>query len=159
MKRILLAVSLGLILVGCGQPKPAAPAAAPAATAPQPPPSLPRTAAPAGASVSIASPADGDVVSSPVLVRFAAEGMTVVPAGDFRPDSGHHHLLINTGLPADLGQPLPMDEKHLHYGQGQTEAQLTLPPGQHTLQLVLGDGNHVPHDPPVVSAPITITVQ
>ncbi|MCL4720596.1 MAG: DUF4399 domain-containing protein [Gammaproteobacteria bacterium] len=161
MNRILPIALLSLGLVACGQQKPGTPADAPAATAPAPAPAaaLPRTPSPAGASVAIVSPADGDVVTSPFRVSFAAEGMSVVPAGDFTPDSGHHHLLIDTGLPADLSQPLPKDGQHLHFGLGQTETEVTLPPGQHTLQLLLGDGNHVPHDPPVLSAPITITVQ
>jgi hypothetical protein len=120
---------------------------------------MPRTPSPAGASVSIATPLDGDTVTSPFKVVMVLQGMAVVPAGDATPDSGHHHLLIDTGLPADLGQTLPKDEQHLHFGMGQTEAEVTLPPGQHTLQLLLGDANHVPHEPPVASAPITITVQ
>jgi hypothetical protein len=159
-------IGAALALAACGQPKPAAePAAAnppPAATTPaaEPAPaSLPRTPSPPGARVSIASPADGAVVSSPVKVVFAIEGMTVVPAGDAAPDSGHHHLLVDAPLPADLSQPIPKDEQHLHFGKGQTDTDLALPPGQHTLILVLGDANHVPHDPPVVSEPVTITVQ
>jgi hypothetical protein len=120
---------------------------------------MPRTPSPAGAVATITSPRDGETVTSPFKVTMDLQGMTVVPAGDTTPDSGHHHLLIDAGLPADLAQPLPKDDQHLHFGQGQTETELTLPPGQHTLQLLLGDANHVPHDPPVASAPITITVQ
>jgi len=156
--RILWVFSL-LALAACGQPKPAAEQpAAPAAPAPTVAP-LPRTASPAGATVSIVSPADGAVLSSPVKVVFAIEGMAVVPAGDATPDSGHHHLLVDVPLPADLSQPIPKDEQHLHFGQGQTDTDLSLAPGQHTLILLLGDANHVPHDPPVSSAPVTITVQ
>jgi hypothetical protein len=108
--------------------------------------------------VAIVSPADGSTVTSPVRVAFALEGMTVAPAGDTTPNSGHHHLLVDVPAP-DLAQPIPKDPQHLHFGQGQTEAEVTLAPGQHTLQLLLGDANHVPHNPPVMSAPITITVQ
>lgn len=132
---------------------------APAADAPPPPAAMPRTPSPAGAAAAITSPRDGDTVTSPFKVTMDLQGMAVVPAGDTTPDSGHHHLLIDTGLPADLGQPLPKDDQHLHFDQGQTETELSLPPGQHTLQLLLGDANHVPHEPPVASAPITITVQ
>lgn len=162
----ILWLGAALALAACGQPKPAAEQASasppPAAATPAPeaaPPSLPRTPSPPGATVSIASPADGAVVSSPVKVVFAIEGMTVVPAGDATPASGHHHLLVDAPLPADLGQPLPKDDQHLHFGKGQTDTDLVLPPGQHTLLLVLGDANHIPHDPPVVSQPVTITVQ
>lgn len=158
-----VALCTALALAACGQPKPAAeqPAPAPAAAeAPPPPPAaMPRTASPAGATARIVSPADGAVVSSPVKVVFAVEGMTVVPAGDATPNSGHLHLLVDVPVPADLGQPIPKDEQHIHYGKGQTEAEVPLAPGPHTLILLLGDANHVAHDPPVSSAPITITVQ
>ncbi|MEO8444137.1 MAG: DUF4399 domain-containing protein [Gammaproteobacteria bacterium] len=89
---------------------------------------------------------------------FDLKGMTLAPAGDPTPNSGHHHLLVDVPVP-DLGQPIPKDAQHLHFGQAQTEAEITLAPGSHTLQLVLGDANHVAHNPPVISAPITITVQ
>ena len=164
---------LGLALAACRQPPPAgppapsapeaaAPAAAPAAaetgaTSPAAAP-LPRSLSPAGASVAILSPRNGDVVSSPVKVVFDLQGMTLAPAGDPTPNSGHHHLLVDVPAP-DLGQPIPKDEQHLHFGKAQTETELTLTPGPHTLQLLLGDSNHVPHNPPVMSTPITITVQ
>lgn len=119
---------------------------------------LPRTASPAGATVTILSPEDGAVVTSPVKVVFGVEGITLAPAGDTTPNSGHHHLLIDVPAP-DLGQPIPTDAQHLHFGKAQTEAEVTLEPGQHTLQLLLGDANHIPHDPPLISAPIVITVQ
>ncbi len=156
--RVLIAASLGLILSGCGQPPPpkAEPASEPAtAGTPAPPP---RSEAPDGASVAILSPKDGDVVSSPVTVQFELQGMTLAPAGDATPNTGHHHLLVDVPAP-DLGQPIPKDAQHLHFGQGQATAEITLAPGQHTLQLLLGDANHVPHNPPVLSPPITITVQ
>lgn len=117
-----------------------------------------RTPAPDGAEVYIISPADGATVDSPVTVRFGLRGMGVAPAGVDRPATGHHHLLVDSGLP-DLTQPIPSDEHHLHFGGGQTEVTLELPPGRHTLQLLLGDQNHIPHDPPVVSPRITITVR
>ena len=95
---------------------------------------LPRTPSPADASVAIVSPQDGDVVASPVKVVFAIHGMTLAPAGDARPDSGHHHLLIDAPVPTDLDKPLPADSQHLHFGKAQTETEATLAPGQHTLQ-------------------------
>jgi hypothetical protein len=85
-------------------------------------------------------------------------GMGVCPAGTDKPNCGHHHLLINTDLPP-LDEPIPNDKNHLHFGGGQTEARLIdLPPGTYTLQLILGDANHYPHNPPVYSEKITITV-
>lgn len=119
---------------------------------------MPRNPSPEGASVAILSPANRAVVSSPVKVVFDLQGMVLAPADDPTPNSGHHHLLVDVPAP-DLGQPLPKDAQHLHFGQAQTEAEITLPPGQHTLQLLLGDSNHVPHNPPVLSVPITITVE
>jgi len=98
------------------------------------------------------------VVQSPFTVEFDLQGMTLAPAGDATPNTGHHHLLVDVPAP-DLGQVIPKDAQHLHFGQGQSTAEITLPPGQHTLQLLLGDGNHLPHNPPVLSPPITITVQ
>ena len=115
---------------------------------------------PAGAAVYIINPKDGDTLSSPFKVVFGLTGMGIAPAGVEKPNTGHHHLLIDTTLTADeLKAPIPSDDKHKHFGGGQTETMLTLPPGQHTLQLVLGDWNHVPHVPPVMSKPITITVK
>ena len=151
--RLLFAASLGLILASCGQPPP--PTAEPAS---EPAPALPRSTAPDGASVAILNPQDGDVVSSPVTVQFDVQGMTLAPAGDATPNTGHHHLLVDVPAP-DLGQVIPKDAQHLHFGQGQAMAEITLAPGQHTLQLLLGDGNHVPHDPPMLSPIVTITVQ
>jgi hypothetical protein len=161
MLKLLTVASLGLVLTACGQPEipaeqtagtPADVNAAPEAT------SLPRSPAPEGASVAILQPHDGDVVSSPVTVTFDVQGMALAQAGDAAPNTGHHHLLVDTPTP-DLGQAIPKDAQHLHFGQAQTTAEITLAPGQHTLQLLLGDSNHVPHNPPVFSPPITITVQ
>ena len=117
------------------------------------------TPAPEGAEVYILTPEDGAVVNSPVAVRFGLKGMGVAPAGVDVANTGHHHLLIDvTDLPAP-GQPVPADSQHLHFGGGQTETVLELPPGKHTLQLMMGDKQHLPHQPPVVSPRITIEVR
>lgn len=121
-------------------------------------PALARTPAPPGAELYFISPRDGEVVESPVTVRFGLRGMGVAPAGVEHPDTGHHHLLIDADPPPP-DRPLPADERHRHFGGGQTETTIELAPGVHTLQLVLGDHAHVPHDPPVVSERITITVK
>lgn len=118
-----------------------------------------RTPSAAGAEVYIVSPADGAKVSNPVVVRFGLKGMGVAPAGIKFDNTGHHHLLIDTDPPADANAPLPTSDKILHFGKGQTETTLTLTPGKHTLQLVLGDYLHTPHSPPVMSKKITITVR
>jgi hypothetical protein len=117
-----------------------------------------RTAAPAGAEAYIISPQNGAKVHSPVRVQFGLKGMGVAPAGVKFDNTGHHHLLVDTDAPADLSAPLPATDKIVHFGKGQTETTLTLTPGKHTLQLLLGDQNHIPHDPPVLSKKITITV-
>ena len=119
---------------------------------------LPRTAAPPGATVYFVAPADGATVTSPFVVRFGLRGMGVAPAGVQAPNTGHHHLLIDVETPPPEDQPLPANDQIRHFGLGQTEAELTLPPGTHTLQLVVGDALHIPHDPPVRSERITITV-
>jgi len=122
-------------------------------------PAIPaRTASPQGARVFFITPANGDTVSNPIDIEFGIEAMTVVKAGDKQPDSGHHHLLIDTDLP-DLGAPVPADANHVHFGDGSTRTEISLEPGQHTLRLLLADYLHVPHDPPVVSGAITITVE
>jgi hypothetical protein len=118
-----------------------------------------REPAPAGAEVYIVSPKDGAKVKGAVTVVFGLKGMGVAPAGIKFDNSGHHHLLVDADPPADLSQPLPANEKTIHFGKGQTETTLTLPSGKHTLQLVLGDFLHVPHEPAVVSKKITITVE
>lgn len=116
-----------------------------------------RTPAPEGARVYIIAPEDGAKVPQTFTVRFGLSGMGVAPAGVDLPNTGHHHLLINVDELPPLDQPMSADVKH--FGAGQTEAEITLPPGQHSLQLMLGDKNHVPHDPPIVSEKITITVE
>jgi len=113
---------------------------------------------PAGAQVYFISPADGQTVSNPVVVRFGLKGMGIAPAGIDMPNTGHHHVIVDKPQPP-AGKPIPTDDNHLHFGGGQTEASLTLPPGKHTLQLVLGDFAHSLHNPPVVSERITITVK
>jgi hypothetical protein len=116
------------------------------------------TPAPEGAQVYLISPTDGATVTSPLTVRFGLVGMGVAPAGVRNPLAGHHHLIIDAPTPA-ANAAIPKDEQHRHFGGGQTEVELELASGSHTLQLVLGDHIHVPHNPPVASATITITVE
>src|SRR5262245_58344731 len=104
----------------------------------------PRTPAPAGAKAYIISPKNGETVSSPVHVVFGLKGAGIAPAGVEKENTGHHHLLIDGDL-ADAAMPIPNDATHKHYGGGQTEADVELTPGKHTLELVLGDARHVPH--------------
>ncbi len=119
---------------------------------------LPRTDAPEGVVAYIISPVDGETVQSPVTVLFGLRGMGVAPAGVDLPKTGHHHIVIDAPTP-DLDHPIPTDDHHVHFGGGQTEVSLELSPGPHTLQLVLGDRNHVPHTNAVVSKAIAITVR
>ena len=116
-----------------------------------------RHPSPANAKVYFAFPADGAQITPTSTLRFGLSGMGVAPAGVDKANTGHHHLLIDAPLPPS-GEPIPLDFNHLHFGAGQTEAEVTLPLGAHTLQLLLGDENHVPHDPPVYSQPIKVTV-
>jgi len=104
------------------------------------------------------SPEDGDRVTSPVTVRFGLTSFGVAPAGIEKANTGHHHLLIDTDLPK-LDSPVPSDDHHRHFGGGQTETTIELAPGEHTLQLLLGDYAHIPHNPPLISRRITITVE
>ena len=115
------------------------------------------TPAPAGAAVYFIDLKDGATIGPKTLIHFGLRGMGVAPAGSDKVDSGHHHLLIDVELPP-LDRPIPNDFNHLHFGAGQTEAEVSLPPGTHTLQLLLGDKNHVPHSPPVMSERIRVTV-
>ena len=144
MKRILLALALGG-LVGTVM----------AAGAP----ALPVTKAPVDAAVYIISPGDGATVGQEFTVRFGLKGMGVAPAGVAREQTGHHHLLVDVKELPLAGQPIPKDDNHLHFGGGQTETTLKLKPGTHTLQLELGDQNHIPFDPPLLSKKITIHVK
>lgn len=140
------------------RPAPAnAPAVAPPASSLVPAPA--RTPSPPGAKVYIVSPANGATVKSPVTIVFGLSGMGIAPAGIKFENAGHHHLLIDTDLPANIGMSLPTTDNIRHFGKGQTEASIELKPGKHTLQLVLGDHMHVPFLPVVASQKITITVQ
>ncbi|MGQ0672040.1 MAG: DUF4399 domain-containing protein [Hyphomicrobium sp.] len=144
MKHVFAAALLALSLAACGSEQPAAPKGTPS---------------PPGAKVFFIEPQNGAEVTSPVTVKFGIEGMEVVPAGTDTPNSGHHHVLIDTTLAENFEGTIPMDDNHKHFGKAQTEAQLELKPGKHTLQMVLGDANHAPHSPPVKSEVITITVK
>ena len=159
MKQALLVILVALSLAACGDnsSQQAKKEAAPAAGAPAPTADG-RTPSPPGAKVTILEPKDGATVKSPVTVKFGVEGMEVVPAGTDKPNSGHHHLFIDAKL-EDPATSIPADAKHIHYGKGQTEAQVELAPGKHALQDVFADKNHVPHNPPVVSDVVTITVE
>jgi hypothetical protein len=129
-------------------------AAAPAPTAPS---AGGRHKSPAGAKVYFVYPANRGYVTPTPVIRFGLIGMGVAPAGFEKVNTGHHHLLVDAELPA-FDQPIPSDFNHLHFGAGQTEAKITLPVGKHTLQLLLADENHVPHDPPIFSEQISVTV-
>jgi hypothetical protein len=144
MKRILLALALTTLT-----------ATAFAADAP----GLPVTKAPAGAEVYIVSPKDGATVGQSVTVVFGLKGMGVAPAGVKKEGTGHHHLLVDVKELPTAGQPIPKDDTHLHFGNGQTETTLKLAPGTHTLQLELADENHIPFDPAIVSKKITVHVK
>jgi hypothetical protein len=117
-----------------------------------------RQPAPKGAEVYFHYPLDGLRVPERFTVRMGLKEMGLAPAGTEWPNTGHHHLLINTE-PGPPDQPIPADYNNIHLGNGQSEVVVTLPKGRHTLQLLLGDHNHVPHDPPVMSRKITIYVR
>ena len=124
------------------------------------------TPSPPGAKVYFIDLADGDTVESPLTIRFGLAGMGVAPAGVDFENTGHHHLLVDREPigegpegAEEFDYAMPADEHLIHFGGGQTETVLELPPGDHTLQLVLGDMNHIPHDPPVMSPVITVTVE
>ncbi|MEM6511712.1 MAG: DUF4399 domain-containing protein [Pseudomonadota bacterium] len=162
MKRLLLVLT-PLLLAACSSETPPEPemAAKPADMAEESaagtgmPPAI---ASPEGARVFFVNIADGDTVSSPFTVEFGLEGMTVTTAGDDTENSGHHHLIIDAPLP-DLTMAVPSDNNYRHFGDGSSSAELALEPGEHTLQLLLGDWLHRPHDPAVYSDVITITVE
>jgi hypothetical protein len=118
-----------------------------------------RTPAPENAMVYIVWPPDGAVIDGGRFwLRMGLRNMGVAPKGVKMPNVGHHHVLIDTELPA-MDQQIPNDRNHVHFGAGETEARIELPPGKHTLQLLLGDDNHVPHQPPIYSNKITVTVR
>ena len=105
---------------------------------------------------------DGQVVASPLKLRFGIEGFGIVPAGTkdkSRHDGGHHHLLVNVDTLPDMDAPIPRDSRHLHFDAGETSTVLDLPAGRHTLQLLLGDEEHEPQDPPLVSERITVIIE
>jgi len=108
-------------------------------------------------SVSFVEPADGATVASPFKVKFAVDGMEVKPAGDMNAKTGHHHLLIN-GAAMKEGEPVPFDDKHLHFGKGQTEAEVKLPPGEYTLTMQFANGAHQSYGPHL-SKSIKVTVK
>jgi len=138
-------------------PRPQSPA--PRAQAPAPPAQAPAPA-PTAPTVYFINLKNGATVKSPFKVQFGLTGMGVAPAGMEKDKTGHHHLLVDTTLSAaDQKSPLPVDANHLHFGGGQTEAMVTLPAGQHTLQLVFANWSHIPFDPPIVSPVIRITVK
>lgn len=163
-------LTAGPLLLGCsgesggsGPSEMAADADQPAAQAPASTDSngmsaMPRSAAPAGASLYFVDLEDGATVQSPLTVSFGLDGMDVVPAGTRAPQSGHHHIIIDAELPP-MNLPIPADANHVHFGDGSTSTTLELAPGEHTLQLLLGDHLHIPHQPPVTSERITIAVE
>ncbi|EPJ77280.1 hypothetical protein CFII64_24369 [Pseudomonas sp. CFII64] len=120
---------------------------------------VPHTASPAGAEVYIISPKDGATVPGTFKVQFGLKGMGVAPAGVDVPDTGHHHLLIDVKDQPDLNAPLPVSDNIRHFGKGQTETEVTLAPGRHTLQLIVGDKSHIPLNPSVESKAITVNVK
>ena len=105
------------------------------------------------------TPSNGEDVTNPVTIRFGIVGMEIAPAGKNKPMSGHNHLLVNVEKLPNMKSPIPADKNHLHFGKGQTETQLNLPSGRHTLQLLLGDYMHVPHEKPLISDKIEIIVK
>jgi hypothetical protein len=118
------------------------------------------TPAPADAKAYFINIKDGDTVTSPITIRFGLSGMGIAPAGTEVENTGHHHLIIDEKMEGEaLNEAIPVDEHHMHFGKGQTEATVTLPKGKHTLQLLLGDWSHVPHKSPVMSDIITVNVE
>jgi hypothetical protein len=118
---------------------------------------IPRSSRPENVQLYFLTPNDQDSLTSPVVIRFGLKGMGVAPAGVDKAGTGHHHLIVDAELPPS-GLPIPASDHYRHFGMGQTEVTLDLEPGEHTLQLLLGDHLHIPHDPPLVSERISITV-
>ena len=119
--------------------------------------SIELTPSPSNASVYFISPVDEELISGKVKVRFGLENFGVAPAGIQIENTGHHHLIIDADLPS-LNLPIPADDNYVHFGKGQTEVELELSKGTHTLQLLLGDFRHIPHDPPIYSKRIEVYV-
>lgn len=144
-------------------PLPAAPDGADEAELPMSVPDIadrvaPPPPAPIGARATIVSPAPGATTTSPFLIRMAVTGLALAPAGSEDPRAGHFHVLVDMP-PTDSGGPIVRDAHHIDVASGTSEVELELSPGEHTLQLLLGDGNHMPHHPPVLSDPLTVTVR
>ncbi len=136
---------LTLLAIGAGLPA----AAAFAGPSPMPP----------DAKVYIIWPQDGQVIQGGKFwVRMGLSNAGIAPAGVEQPFTGHHHILVDTDLPS-MDEAIPNDKHHMHFGRGQTEARLELPPGRHTLQLLMGDASHIPHNPPLASKKINIIVR
>jgi Domain of unknown function (DUF4399) len=140
------------VLTACSQEVPET-TAEPAAAA-----VMARSPSAEGARVYFITPSDGETVPSPVRLEFGLSGMELAPSGDDRPNSGHHHIIIDHELP-DLSLPVPADNQRVHFGDARSETELILGPGQHTLQLLFADHLHIPHDPPLFSEQISITVE
>jgi hypothetical protein len=122
---------------------------------------MPNSRAAEGAAVYVIHPIDGQVLNAkkPIQVSFGLRGMGVAPAGVVVEKTGHHHLLIDQRELPDLTMPLPASAQLIHFGGGQTQTEIRLSPGSHTLQLVLGNQYHIPHNPPLISKKITIIVE
>ena len=157
---VLTTVASILLVQGCSKPvsEKLSAVSADVETVASAPVAQPRTLSPDGASVFFVTPTDGDVVAGPVAVEFGIAEMSVVKAGVIQASTGHHHLLIDTDIP-DLAMPVPADENHRHFGDASTTAELSLQPGRHTLRLLFADHAHIPHDPPVMSDLITVSVE
>jgi hypothetical protein len=156
LTRSLMTLVCCLAVAGCSQ-EASEPASETPPAAAAPAPTLPRQASPQGAIVYIISPEDGEEVQSPVTVVFGIKGAGIAPAGINLPNTGHHHLIVDSEL-ASMATPIPADAQHVHFGGGQTEATVELSAGEHVLQLALGDYLHIPHDPPLLSDPVTVQV-
>jgi len=160
MNAWILTLSTALFAAGAMAQQAPTPAPAPPAVQPGTAAAPARLAAPPGAEVYIIAPLDGAKLRSPVTVRFGLKGLGVAPAGIQFDNTGHHHLLVDTDLAElSLDAPLPATANILHFGKGQTETQLTLAPGKHTLELLFADFSHRSFDPPLHSKKITITVE
>lgn len=146
------------LIVAASALLPAAAAAQTTLSSAGPPALAAPTPAPADAKLYFIAPADGARLRGPFVVQFGLRGMGVTQAGVTTPNTGHHHILINATSPLDPNEPIPADKNHVHFGGGQTETRLDLPPGRHTLQLVLGDANHRPFSPSVASKRIEVVV-